>query len=458
MAKKKKGKKDKPLGLKAVQKEFTEEVLGDDRVSKIILAAHENFTDATHKNATHVIYVLKHNNLMEMWVRYQAPGSKEHAWKMELDKISPVRAAAEAHLDATKWRLFHDEGKTRRKKEPTNITPLDRERLRCAVRYFYDLQKLRIQAGNRDSDQADPAVLDHDDKDFLGQQSVGINALEKACLNEIESILDKSPIYNEWLKHQSGCGPTMAGVLISEIDIGNYRQEELKDKKRGFEARLKEENIPRIHHGLKEEIVEIDKRLANIKGCDTVSALWAYAGLAVDTETGRAVRRQKGVKSNWNPFLKAKVVFVLGGCLLKASPGTKPPTKWRKIYDGYKHRKGNELVKDCMLCKGTGVLQEDKEVGEVNPATMRITDSKVKIERAGDKCYNCDGKKHNVKWGRSDAHRHQAAVRYMVKIFLLELWLKWRELEGLPITEPYSEAKLGIKHGDHVGVPQQPRA
>ena len=36
----------------------------------------------------------------------------------------------------------------------------------------------------------------------------------------------------------------------------------------------------------------------------------------------------------------------------------------------------------------------------------------------------------------------------MMKMFLLDLWKVWRALEGLPVTESYAEAKLGIRHGE----------
>lgn len=254
------------------------------------------------------------------------------------------------------------------------------EKLGNAVRYFYDLQKLRIQSGNRNSDQAAPAVLDDYDKAFLGRQSEGLNALEKDALKEVSRLLKGVPIWEKHFKDKSLCkgvGPTMAGVMIAEIDITR---------------------------------------------CDTVSALWAYCGLAVDNKTGSAVKRSKGQKANWNPFLKTKVEHVLGGCLLKANN-----LVYRKLYDDYKHRKQNQLVAVCMLCAGSGVYEK-----------------KV--------CYNCEGKKHNVPWGRSDAHRNQAAIRYMVKMFLKDLWVRWRELEGLPVTEDYASAALGRQHGDHGGM------
>jgi hypothetical protein len=41
------------------------------------------------------------------------------------------------------------------------------------------------------------------------------------------------------------------------------------------------------------------------------------------------------------------------------------------------------------------------------------------------------------------------ALRYMIKIFLIDLYNNWRRLEGLPVAPPYSEAKLGmVPHGE----------
>ncbi len=46
----------------------------------------------------------------------------------------------------------------------------------------------------------------------------------------------------------------------------------------------------------------------------------------------------------------------------------------------------------------------------------------------------------------SKGRRHNMALRYMVKRFLVDLYKVWRALEGLPIAPEYSEAKLGMKH------------
>jgi len=43
-------------------------------------------------------------------------------------------------------------------------------------------------------------------------------------------------------------------------------------------------------------------------------------------------------------------------------------------------------------------------------------------------------------------HRDRAAKRYMVKMFIKDLYVAWREIEGLPVRVPYQEEYLGHKH------------
>ena len=46
-------------------------------------------------------------------------------------------------------------------------------------------------------------------------------------------------------------------------------------------------------------------------------------------------------------------------------------------------------------------------------------------------------------------HRHQMAMRYMCKRFLVDLYMAWRPLEGLEVTEEYAVRKLGINTSHH---------
>lgn len=95
---------------------------------------------------------------------------------------------------------------------------------------------------------------------------------------------------------------------------------------------------------------------------------------------------------SYNPNLKTKLIGVLGTSFLRARD-----SQYGKIYYDYKNR-----------------LQQREDIK--NP---------------------------------SAAHIHSMAIRYAVKMFLADLWVAWRKLEGLPTTEPYAVAFLGrAPHGD----------
>lgn len=46
---------------------------------------------------------------------------------------------------------------------------------------------------------------------------------------------------------------------------------------------------------------------------------------------------------------------------------------------------------------------------------------------------------------KSAAQHNMMAQRYMIKEFLRSMWETWRTLEGLPVDEPYAVAKLGME-------------
>lgn len=184
---------------------------------------------------------------------------------------------------------------------------------------------------------------------------------EKRMFKNLVHELRTLPIYTEFLDGVAGCGPAMAGVIISEIDITKAKY---------------------------------------------VSSLWKYAGLDVGPDgRGRSRRAEhlvdveytnaKGEQAKrrsitFNPFLKTKLVGVLGPSFLKVKE-----SPYKQAYYDYKHRLENH--------------------------------SKYKDVSKG--------------------HRHNMAIRYAVKLFLVDLYAKWRALEGLEVHPPYSEAKLGLTHG-----------
>lgn len=287
-------------------------------------------------------------------------------------------------------------------------------RLRRTVRYFYDLQKLRIATGNRGETEA--VQLEPDDLVFLKSESDGLKSREAAVQRELGKLLRGVDIWEEWLTLQPGIGPTLGGLLVSSFDISR---------------------------------------------CTTVSKMWRFAGLAVID--GQAERRHKGVRAKFNPWLKSKLVYVMPASLLKASPlwkrpkdplTDKPttdqslwiplePTQWGAFYYNYKHRKETTILEVCMGCAGTGVWKPSKK--ELERQTREAARLGKPVATPG-KCHNCGGNGGPASWGRSGAHRHQAACRYMAKMLLLEFWKVWREMEGLEVREPYAVEYQGREH------------
>ena len=130
----------------------------------------------------------------------------------------------------------------------------------------------------------------------------------------------------------------------------------------------------------------------DINKAPTVSNLWSFAGLAPGKD-----RKEKGKKCPYNQFLRAKLCGVLGSSFLKCN------SPYREYYDNMKHR----------------LESMDWGMESKNP-----TDKKR--PKAG--------------------HQHKAATRYMIKMFLKDLYVAWRTLEGLPVRAPYQEQYLGHKH------------
>lgn len=133
-----------------------------------------------------------------------------------------------------------------------------------------------------------------------------------------------------------------------------------------------------------------------------------------------------------------------------------------------KKKKGNQIITTKTLIRGdkktSGFLRpynqflKDKLCGVLGPAFLKCKSQpysayyyeyKFRLENSSRlvKENYKGGVVKDVKW--SDAtprHRHDAAIRKMVKEFLKDLYAAWREIEGLSVREPYAAEYLGRKH------------
>ncbi len=197
-----------------------------------------------------------------------------------------------------------------------------------------------------------------------------IKDLEDYVDGRIADLLKAHPAY-PWFSKVKGVGKENIGKVIGQVRVKPERNDN-------------DEELPYA---------------------DTISALWKFAGFAV--ENGRSPRREKGEKLTYNSQLRS-MCWRLGSSLLRARG---------KFYDYY------------LAQKDSYVQRYENQGWKIVPATKLPKDK--------------NGKRYEPEGIISAGHVHNQALRKMIKLFLACLWLKWREAEGLPVTKPYAIDKLG---------------
>lgn len=284
-----------------------------------------------------------------------------------------------------------------------------------------------------------------------------LEAVEARLLKDTATIIRDHPIWVGMLKDTKGIGPTMGGVTISEIrDISRF---------------------------------------------DTISKLWAYCGLHVID--GRAARRKRGEAANWNGFLKTKLLGVAGPSFLRCAspyrehydhykerlmhrPCSLPPEKHRRVLHddqglvaGHAANDNQDWVAGRSHTDNHDTLAGDTVAGQTladnhrNDASRGIVGNQRmnaghhlpgdqdtvarqrprdnQVEAAGHSGSDTHPSTALLANGCTKGHMHNKAMRYMVKMFLRDLWLRWREIEGLPIRPSYQEEYLKHKHASQEG-------
>lgn len=202
--------------------------------------------------------------------------------------------------------------------------------LSLAVRQLYSIQDERIAMGSRLFAYGNLGYT----APFSHEVHKELETLERRVEKVVAKQVESEPIYKAYLKQIAGVGPKISVVLITEIgDPGRF---------------------------------------------DTISSLWAYAGL--DVRDGKARKLQKGVKANWNGKLRSTCAFKL--------------TKQFIMLRGCFGRSLYEQYKEYYVNRDGGIL--------------------------------------------SDGHVDNRAKRKVAKVFLSCLWVAWRRIKGLPVSEPYA--------------------
>lgn len=285
------------------------------------------------------------------------------------------------------------------------------ENLRTFVRGAYDIQKLRIMEGQRivatfkTKMGIKPGEKEEDGLDAAGKMLM--NSL-KVDYKKIMDGVKKFPSPSKFKSDGIISDYTELCLMKSYLDLEQQETEHfnmLGKILKGYQVYVQFlEGVKGIGPAMAGVIVsEID-----IAKARHPSSLWKYAGLDVAPDgKGRSRKGEHLVEVDYqdkngdeatrksitfNPFLKTKLVGVLASSFLRAGDN-----KYRQVYDQYKHR----------------------------------------LE-------------HRADWlAESKGHRHNAAMRYMIKQFLVDLHIAWRTIEGLEVSAPYHEAMLGhLHHGE----------
>lgn len=292
----------------------------------------------------------------------------------------------------------------------------------------------------------------------LVDQYVRALDMENTNLRQIEHALTEYPIYTEYLKKIKGVGPKIAAVIISELDpykakyvtgffnyagldvviVGEYTD------KAGVVHRVSHQDILKYY----EEEDGNDTMYVDGNPVTFVSVGRSRASYCqvdhnyVNKEGKDSVRR--GI--SFNPYLKTKLIGVLGGSFLKGAV---------TLLNGERVSKVDRLALAIRLGFDAGKAKPSITTHKNADAYLNSLDGYsvvTEYSRFGEVYYGYRDRKNAINARLPDnekltpIHIHNQAIRYMTKEFLRELHIVWRHLEGLPNYEPYETAKLGYNH------------
>ena len=228
------------------------------------------------------------------------------------------------------------------------------------------------------------------DLTLVVRQFYAIQDMRKAMSNRIGA-------YHRLGYYAEHAGQVFDRMTDLEAYIGSVAAEMVEDEPI-YEAWLK--HVKGIGPILSAAIIT---RIGSVDRFPMISSLWAYSGL--DVRDGQAPKRRKGEKANWDADLRTLIAYKVPSQFIKAKASF-----GRQLYDRYKTFYEQTHDEKCPIWSHPD----------------------AKVNKAGTKA-TVDGKGCSRK-----GHIHNMATRKLGKVFLSCLWLAWRKLEGLPVTEPYA--------------------
>jgi len=290
--------------------------------------------------------------------------------------------------------------------------PAEKIDLHQLVSAVYDVQHLRIMFQNRFTSTG---------QNIYGYYIERLSELEEKMKADASGQTAQYPIH-EWIIAQKGLSYDMAGQLIGMIqDIGRFDNisklwayfglavvDVCQNKGCGRQWYAPTEKAVKIANIKRRQKEQEDKKIIK-----SVSKVIPAESMVCNCERPTLIRKSQkpieGTLLDYNPTAKMLAFKV-------ATQFVKQGDLYRKLYDDFR-----------------SVYEERDDLkAEVNTKKGKMTKGKggTVVETSGT------------------MHINRMAMRKMVKIFLQHLWVQWRTLENLPVSDPYVIARMG--HSDYI--------
>jgi hypothetical protein len=277
----------------------------------------------------------------------------------------------------------------------------DQQALRLYVRAREDFQAMRKSMDNRLGRKAngehqninDERSFDLSDVENFDRIANDARQQEKKIEKMLRKTLKRFDIYNNFLKEVKGVAEIAAAHILSEFDI------------------YKATTVSKMwqYAGLNPGLVRGKKRIAKSK---------------YKKEMGEIIDQMKNIKTGETDYIIQTEDSIKGD---RATPGYILPY--------------NKNLRTRLFVMGTGFIkaQNSYALEFYYPYKRRLEQSQQMTKEVKK-----GGKVIDIMWKEATpGHRNQAAIRYMIKMFIKDLYVAWRDIEGLEIREPYNVEYLG---------------
>ena len=263
--------------------------------------------------------------------------------------------------------------------------------VKMLVRAREDFQGMRKRMDNRigrkangEKQKVQERVMRFDDLETFKAIADNAKEQENFIQKKLKKVLKRFNIYNEWLVDVKGIGEIASGWIIGEYDIHK---------------------------------------------ATTVSKLWQFTGLNPGMVRGiKRIKKEKYKESNGE---------IIGEMFDDVFVRTNKMVRGDKLTEGFVAPFNKNLRRAMVGVMADGFIKQQNSY-----ALEYYYPYKMRLEQEENAIVGEDKKWCEVSKGRRD----RAAKRYMVKMFLKDLYVIWRQLEGLPVRAPYMEEYLGKKH------------